>query len=310
MIRRWSLGLMLLTAGPVLGQPAPFEQQTFRNIAYYEGPDADPVRHQLDVHVPKGLKDFPVLFFLHGGAWVEGDKNLFGIQTMLARTFNRHGIGVVCPNYRLSPKAKHPDHIHDVARAFAWTHSHIGKYGGSSDEIFVSGHSAGGHLCALLATDESYLKGEGLSLKAVRGALPISGLFIIPNDRLFQIPFGKDPEVHIQASPLEHVKKGLPDFLVMFADYDLPGCGRPGADAFCRALTSKGCVGELCEFPHRNHATILWNAINDADPVMQSMLSFIEARVALDRLGQNAPQAVDAFGDYLARYVACVAGRK
>jgi acetyl esterase/lipase len=299
--------LLLLSAHPAAAEPATFEQQSFRDIAYYQGPGADSVRHKLDLHVPKGQKDFPVLFIVHGGGWIKGNKDHLGIYSVLARAFNRHGIGVVCPNYRLSPDVKHPEHIRDVARAFAWTYKNIHKYGGSSAELFVSGHSAGGHLCALLATDERYLKAEGLSLKAIKGALPMSGLFIIPPESVFDIAFGKDLEIRRQASPLNHVKGDLPEFMVFFGSNDLPFCDRPGAEKFCKAMTGKECRAELCEIPRRNHLSILWSAINDTDPVTQAMLSFIMAQVTLDRLGRQAPEAIDDFGTYLARYVGYVA---
>ncbi len=99
--------LVLLAIGTVpayADQPANNDQQSFRNIPYYTGPNANPVRHVLDIHVPKGRKDFPVIFFVHGGGWVQGNKDHLGVYSVLARTFNRHGIGVVCPNYRLSPE--------------------------------------------------------------------------------------------------------------------------------------------------------------------------------------------------------------
>src|SRR5438874_2403382 len=104
--------------------------EVFSNIAYYEGADADPVRHKLDIYVPKHTRDFPVLFFVHGGAWRLGNKNHFGIYASLGKALAREGIGLVSPNYRLSPQVKHPEHIKDVARAFAWTHRNIAKYGG------------------------------------------------------------------------------------------------------------------------------------------------------------------------------------
>src|SRR5262245_28514392 len=103
------------------------EVREVRNLAYYEGDGADPVRHKLDLYVPKGGKDFPVLFFVHGGAWRSGNKNLYA---PLGRMFARNGVGTVIINYRLSPQVKHPAHIQDVARAFGWTHRNIGKYGG------------------------------------------------------------------------------------------------------------------------------------------------------------------------------------
>ncbi len=190
-----------------------------------------------------------------------------------------------------------------MARAFAWTYKNIHKYGGRNDELFVSGHSAGGHLCALLATDVSYLKAEGLSTNAIKGVMPISGLFTIPAGSMFDVPFGKDPLVHAQASPINHVHTAMPPFLILFGDHDLPGCDRPGAEAFCKAVRGKGCQAEIHEVPRRNHVSILWSAISDTDPVMQDMLSFVMAQVTLDRLDQGDSAAIRDFGDYLARYV-------
>ena len=86
-----------------------------------------------------------MIFFVHGGAWRHGDKRYLGVYSSLAMCLARHGLGTVVPNYRLSPAVQHPEHIKDVARAFAWTRKHIGNYGGCPDQIFVSGHSAGAH---------------------------------------------------------------------------------------------------------------------------------------------------------------------
>src|SRR4029077_10844231 len=144
----------------------------------------------------------------------------------IGERFAKQGIGAVVINYRLSPNVKHPEHIKDVARAFAWTSKNIAKQGGRPDQIFVCGHSAGGHLIALLATDESYLKSEGLSRTAIRGVIPISGVYDITfgGINLFETVFGKDEEVRRQASPLYHVEAGLPPFLILYADNDFRSC--------------------------------------------------------------------------------------
>ncbi len=145
-----------------------YEVESKRDITYFDGEAADRNKHKLDLYLPKGKKDFPVVMFVHGGAWVFGDRNFFGVYEALGKMFARHGVGAAVISYRLSPGVQHPEHVKDVARAFAWTHKHIADYGGRADELFVCGHSAGGHLISLLATDESYLKAEGLSLRDVR----------------------------------------------------------------------------------------------------------------------------------------------
>src|SRR5207249_878371 len=101
-----------------------------------------------------------VLFFIHGGVWREGSKDAFVTQ---GRAFARQGIGFVAINYRLSPAVKHPAHVEDVAKAFAWVHANLGKRGANAEQIFVCGHSAGGHLAALLGTDKSHLETHKLS---------------------------------------------------------------------------------------------------------------------------------------------------
>jgi acetyl esterase/lipase len=178
--------LALLASGRAYaGEPAKsvpssklYKVKTFRNITYHEVPhDPNRDRHQLDVFRPKGQTGQPVLFFVHGGGWmISGKDDVFGIYGYgtIAYCLAQRGLVVVSPNYRLSPGVKHPEHIKDVARAFAWTCQNIGKYGGDRKQIFVVGHSAGGHLVSLLATDPTYLKGEGRSPKDIQGVIAIS----------------------------------------------------------------------------------------------------------------------------------------
>jgi acetyl esterase/lipase len=291
-----------LSPGKAADEAKGFETKIIRNIAYVQGPDADPVRHRLDIYLPKDQKDFPVLFMVHGGGWIHGNKDHLGIYSALARTFTRHGIAVVCPNYRLSPKVQHPEHIRDVARAFAWTYKNVEKYGGRPDEIFVSGHSAGGHLCSLLATDKTYLKEHGLSLGSIKGAIPLSGLFTIPNERIFEIPFGKNRETHKNASPIHHVRADQPPFLIILGDNELPGCDGPQAKAFCKALKAKDVDAQVLIVPRRNHMSIIVNAVLDTDPVTRAMLSFIVAHITFDRLERNGPAGVEALGNFISRY--------
>jgi acetyl esterase/lipase len=245
------------------------------DIAYYEGNDAHKVKHKLDLYLPSGKKDFPVLFFVHGGAWTIGDKNQFGIYRGIGRCFAKQGIGVVMTNYRLSPDVKHPAHIQDVAKAFAWTYKNIKKYGGRPDQIFVSGQSAGGHLVALLATDDTYLKAEGLTLKAIKGAMPISGLYQIPDFPALDPVFGKDRAVRKKASPITHARADAPPFLILFANDELPGCDRKAATAFCQTLVAKKAHASTLEIKSRNHITILLSMLSAQDPAAKAIVEFI-----------------------------------
>jgi acetyl esterase/lipase len=243
---------------------------------------------------------------VHGGGWTIGDKNQFGLYSGLGRNLARHGIGMASTNYRLSPAVKHPEHIRDVARSFAWVHKNIGKYGGKNSEMFVGGHSAGGHLSALLATDETYLKEQGLSLRDIKGAIPVSGVFTIPSkeaNAVFDKAFDKDPAVRDQASPTKQARAGAPPFLILYGDKDLPFCDRPYAEGFCKALTDAKNRAVAFELK-RNHMSIMFNALNETDPVFQSMLSFITTQIALERMCGNGCDGVECIQMCLARYLA------
>jgi acetyl esterase/lipase len=255
-----------------------YEVESVKDIAYYEGEDMDKVKHKLDLYLPKGKKNFPVLFFVHGGAWIHGDKDgQLGVYHSLGNFYAAQGIGVVVTNYRLSPGVKHPEHIKDVARAFAWTVKNIEKHGGNPEQIFVCGHSAGGHLVALLATDETYLKAEGASLKNIKGVIPISGVYEVPPKVLPQV-FGSDPEVAKKASPTCNVKAGLPPFLILYADDDLKYCDRAPVQAFCKALDDKGCTATICEIKDSNHIKMLFSAKSADNDVSKKILEFIAAQ--------------------------------
>jgi acetyl esterase/lipase len=253
------------------GWAAAAEVEVVKDVPYYEGKDADPVKHCLDLYLPRGEKDFPVLMFVHGGAWVIGDRKGYGF---VGETLARNGIGTAVISYRLTPAVQHPGHIQDVAKAFAWVKKNIAGKGGNPKELYVCGHSAGGHLTALLATDDTYLKAEGLSLGDIRGAIPMSGVYqILPG--AFSAPiFGKDRDVVQKASPLEHISAGHPPMLIIYADKDFPTCDRMSM-RMCNLLKEAKCEADLLEIKDRSHITIVGKMQRDDDPATKAVLEFI-----------------------------------
>jgi acetyl esterase/lipase len=276
-------------AKPVVKTGGNFEVEVIKDVVYKDK-DADPEKHKLDLYLPKGKKDYPVLLFVHGGAWRSGDRKLYG---RLGSVFARNGVGAVVISYRLSPKVQHPAHVQDVARAFAWTVQNIAKYGGRPDQVFVSGHSAGGHLSALLATDESYLKSEKLSLKNIKGAIPLSGVYRVPAGRMAAV-FGTDEEACRLASPMAHVNGDRPPFLIVYADKDFAGCGAM-SEAFCKALKKNKTEAESLEIKDRTHITIIVRTASQEDPTTQAMLGFIAKHSGLKLTAkESAPEAKPA----------------
>lgn len=255
---------------PVNAPAEAFEKHP--DIAYRTDKDADKERHVLDVYVPKGKKAFPTVLFVHGGTWKSGNKNLYAI---LGQSLASDGIGCVICNYRLSPKVQHPAHVEDVARAFAWTAEHIGKYGGTKDQLFLCGHSAGGHLVSLLVTDPQYLKAEKHSPDEVKGVASLSGVYqIVAAEKVFEPAFGTDTKRYKQASPLAHVAGKHPPFFIAYADTDFPQLDKM-AENMCTALKKAESPVELVKCKDRNHYTIIIEFVKHTDPLNQQFREFV-----------------------------------
>lgn len=116
----------------------------------------------------------PVLFFIHGGWWRSLDKS---DHSFIAPAFTRAGATVVVPNYALCPSVG-IDHIAlQMTKALAWVWRHVARHGGDPGRIVVAGHSAGGHLAAMMLTCRWPEVDTALPASLVRSALAISGVF-------------------------------------------------------------------------------------------------------------------------------------
>lgn len=197
--------------------------EKYADILYIK--DSKNELHKLDIYKKLNVKNAPVLIFIHGGAWRIGSKDNKAHKD-IGRIYARKGIVVVEINYRLSPKVKHPSHIEDVASAFNWVKQNISRYGGDPAKIYISGHSAGAHLCALLALDARYLAKYNLRQSDIKGAIPISGPMKIENNRgiiarkWFKDAFGNDISKWKDASPINFVSEDSPKFLILYGEND------------------------------------------------------------------------------------------
>lgn len=267
------IGMLLVAlAAPAAASDArksKHEVLVVKDVVYNPNSKEADERHTLDLYLPHGAKDYPVFFFIHGGGWRAGSKNGVAAHGI---TFASNGIGFVSVGYRLSPKVSHPEHIKDVAQAFAWVVHNLGKRGADVKRVFVSGHSAGGHLCALLAADPSYLAAYKLSPADIRGVIPISGVFDVNHERM-KGTFGEE-DSRKKASPLTHVRKDLPPFLIFYAENEKLG---KQADVFGKALKEAGAKAEVKMIKDRNHGTIMSRAAAHDDEVTQAIFAFIEA---------------------------------
>jgi arylformamidase len=110
----------------------------------------------------------PVLIFWHGGGWTNGYRQYVHFMAQHVCALGCH---LVAPSYRLAPAHKLPAAYDDALAALAHVHAQARAWGADADHIFLSGHSAGGHLAALVA-----LRRESSAQGSIRACLPLSGI--------------------------------------------------------------------------------------------------------------------------------------
>jgi acetyl esterase/lipase len=192
-------------------------------------------KHRLDAYVPRdasSARPAPAVLFVHGGGWQRGDKDMgaSGVYANVGFALAARRVPAFVASYRLAPEHKHPAQVADVAAAAAWVLRHAGQYGADPQQLWLVGHSAGAHLCALLAAQPRWLAaataahhragqphsvghgghGHGGHHGPIAGVVAISGSFNLPRlagaplgGSLFTEPvFGSDPQALVDASPL------------------------------------------------------------------------------------------------------------
>jgi len=246
-----------------------------KDVDYVDSADYADGKDRIDLYLPEGNENFPVLVFFHGGGLMRGDKS---VAEHLGTAFASEGIGVAVANYRLSPTVEHPAHAEDAARAIAWAYRNIEDHGGNPNELFISAHPARAYLSALLALDPTYLEAHDLSLAVLTGSMPISGFFYVDEvapDRPKHV-WGEDEKVWKEASPSRYVRADAPPLLFLYADGDDPW-RREQNERISAALKEKGSQDVAAvEIANRDHMGI-FRSIGAGDPTLEAMLGFMRS---------------------------------
>lgn len=248
-------------------------------------PYAEPAneRQTLDVYAQAEGKDHPVVLWIHGGGWKAGNKS--GVQKK-PEAFVGKGFVFVSTNYRFVPTVTVKEMTGDIAKAIRWVHDHAQEYGGDPEKIFVMGHSAGAHLAALVCTDDSYLKAEGLSLSIIKGCVPVDvSVYDIPKrlkdggavpPAALKNVFGDTEESQREYSPAAHVAKGkgIPPFLILYV------ASRPDTKAqsewFAEKLHGAGVEAKVVPAEGKTHGTINADLGLPDDKPTQAVWEFVE----------------------------------
>lgn len=243
----------------------------------------------MDVFCPNDLskaRRVPVVMFIHGGAWRAADKQSRPhVHTNVCISLAQRGWIAVNVNHQLSPRVQHPEHARDIALALKWVHEEIHRYGGDGDRVVAAGHSSGGHLASLVALDERYLRRVGVHQpRFLRGFIGISGVYDIERFSqnafarrcMIQPAFGTDRSAWGEASPIHHVRQGVPPALLIAAEHEEAGIDQ---DEFGSRLREMGNSVETVVAGDTDHFTILSRVGLAHDTLIGRMSDFIESVV-------------------------------
>lgn len=229
-----------------------------KNITYLQKTEELPEK-QLNIFAPKKASKAPVLIFIHGGSWHSGRKEIYDF---MGSRLARRGVVTVIIDYPLAPDYQVPAMEKASARAVQWVKEHISNYGGNPEEIYVSGHSAGGHLAALLAIKNEPWDELGVS-NPLKGAIlndPAGLDWYWFLNEVRDRPDGKDnydaftdnPDTWKAYSPIYFLTGNEIPMLIMEGEKTYPGI-RLTIDRFRKEADSKGLEYTYSYYPKTKH---------------------------------------------------------
>lgn len=235
---------------------------------------------KLDVYRPAGAVHAPVVVFFYGGSWVRGERAWYRfVGTALAS----HGVIAVIPDYRKYPQVKMDGFMRDAARAVAWAHDHASELGGNPNDLFVMGHSAGGQIAALVATDPSWLAPYDLRPSDLAGFIGLAGCYdfmpIDPSEKDMLGMFGRDEASQARAQPVRFVRGKEPPMLLLQGTADRE-VDPSNAISLAHALQAHHEPVALKLYPGVGHVALafaLSRPLHGDAPTLADTMAFIHA---------------------------------
>ena len=230
------------------------------DVAY--GPEDD---QDIDIYLPDDVTatNVPVFMFIHGGSWTHGYKEWLGFMAPAFTTLPAIFVSVA---YRLAPDTKFPLPVEDCRNALKWVYENIGEHGGDRNRIFVGGHSAGGHLAAMLTLELDALEASGLPRDVLKACFPVSGVFdLVGRDEERLGPLLNSPADAHAASPIQLVEGNRTPFLFAIGEIDFPEL-IPQSHAMADALRNQSGTVELMDMPGEDHFNISLQGGNPDGP--------------------------------------------
>lgn len=220
----------------------------------------------------------PVLIFIHGGYWKIGLGDDYDFVAMGAAKAN---FTVVIVNYDLAPKVTIPEMVRQIRSSIAWTSHNIIQFNGDSEQIFVAGHSAGGHLAAMSAVTN--WTDYGLPKNSIKGILAVSGLFDLePVSHTFVQPVIRITEDQIlSSSPVRLIVPSKIPLIVAWGDQETQAFKTQSSN-YLEAWKNIGNNGTALVLPE-NHFSILKEFLTEEGLLTKAIIMLAQNQKAIIR---------------------------
>jgi len=281
---RWSsavqqhVKLMLDEFSKVLAD-APKDGVVSRNVPYGDHP-----RRVLDVYEPSRARQpgrpLPAILFLHGGAFVEGDKDRTSeIYANVLWYFAKHGVLGLNVEYRLAPQTTFPGGTQDVAAAVAWARANVARHGGDPARLFVMAHSAGAAHAAHYAYDRRFHPPDG---PGIAGLIVVSGRVRAensgenPNAGRVEAYYGADQARMEEGSAVNYVGPESVRTMIAVAEYENRLIDVHCAELFHRLAQARRRAPRLVWMAGHNHTSVIAHFNTAEDLLGRQILEFID----------------------------------
>jgi acetyl esterase/lipase len=263
---------VLAVYDPILAQAPKDGIEKVHDLAYGRHP-----RQVLDIFRPAGKRKMPVVIFVHGGAFVRGDKSVSPeVYDNVLYWFARQGMLGINLEYRLAPEATYPAVTDDMAQAVAWVKSHCEGFGGDPEQIFMIGHSAGAtHVAAYAWDPESKYFGRDLKgMVLISGRLRADVSAENPNAAGVKAYWGDDPMAYDLRSPVTFAGESNLPVMIVNAEFENPLLDIYGLEAAWRISLARRHAPRYVRLTGHNHISIVAHFNTEEEILGREILDF------------------------------------
>jgi len=227
----------------------------------------------LDLFLPDDPRDAPVEMYIHGGFWRSRTKDDFSY--IAGPVVDAGGIAAIV-NYALCPDVTLDEIVRQMRACVAWLHGNIRDHGGDASRLHVTGHSAGGHLAAMLLATDWQAFDPALPAAPIQSVTAISGIYEIEPvmETSVQEAVRLDPDMARRNSPLFLPAASRPPVAVTVGTGESEEFRRQ-SKAYAEALASQGLTVDYFEMPEQNHFSILTESTAPGNRLTESRLQLM-----------------------------------